>query len=792
MSNPTSDSSAALPPTSSDSSNTVPFFLNGAEHLTSKTFPVTSPGTNQYLYQSASAQTSDAEAAVAAAAAALPAWRALKPAKRAAILVKTAEIMNSRHAELAGYLTSETGAIPSWADFNLKITINILIASAARVHSVEGIIPTPAGEGSSALIVKEPFGVVLAIAPWNAPYILGVRAIAGPLVTGNTVVLKGPEVSPRVTWAIASCFHEAGLPHGVLNTLAHDPSDAPAVTAALIAHRDVKKINFTGSTGVGRIIGRLAGEHLKPVLLELGGKAPAIVWEDADLQLAAQECARGAFRNAGQICMSTERIVVHKAVSAAFESALRDAISNIFLIADAPALIASAAVTKNKKLVRDAVAQGARVIAGDPNADEASPTRMRPVVLGGLLVFGGENEHRTYLSDLIVFDLKTAHWTMPQTSGPKPKGRARHAAVLHEDKLFIVGGITGNDNYVLDDICYLDLKTFTWSRSWRFVGRFDHSVYIWNDRVWVFGGMGEDMDKTGDLWWLDLKGSPAFDSAPNVGIYDRNLGTNRAVGSPRPPYSLTQTPAVGTSGYAANSRTQQVNPPSFQMKTYAPPAPGTISSLKFVGGPSIPPQGSGIHFHVYSSGTLLDFVTPAVTTTSKECSLSALDLQTLRWQKLAEGREIFKSGYRWHYCTMNEDGTKAWLLGCPTDPPANDLGPNGFEEYLSDIMEIDLRKYGFLGNHLASEPVTQSRPTRAIDQPSRGLGADLASLFDQPPESGSGADFVITALAGGWPWDEESMPRSGEATPDQNWLAPGTHTSQPIHCFRAAAEGFGE
>lgn len=99
-----------------------------------------------------------------------------------------------------------------------------------------------------------------------------------------------------------------------------------------------------------------------------------------------------------------------------------------------------------------------------------------------LLVFGGENEHRTYLSDLIVFDLKTAHWTQPQVSGPIPKGRARHAAVLHEDKLFIVGGITGHDNYVLDDICYLDLKTFTWSRAWRFVSRFDHSAYIWYAR----------------------------------------------------------------------------------------------------------------------------------------------------------------------------------------------------------------------------------------------------------------------------------------------------------------------
>lgn len=96
-----------------------------------------------------------------------------------------------------------------------------------------------------------------------------------------------------------------------------------------------------------------------------------------------------------------------------------------------------------------------------------------------LLVFGGENEHRNYLSDLIILDLKTAHWRQPQVTGPIPKGRARHAAVVHADKLFIIGGITGVDNYVLDDICYLDLKTFVWSRSWRFVGRFDHTAHIW-------------------------------------------------------------------------------------------------------------------------------------------------------------------------------------------------------------------------------------------------------------------------------------------------------------------------
>ncbi|KAK0734356.1 hypothetical protein B0T26DRAFT_633992 [Lasiosphaeria miniovina] len=408
-----------------------------------------------------------------------------------------------------------------------------------------------------------------------------------------------------------------------------------------------------------------------------------------------------------------------------------------------------------------------------------------------LLVFGGENEHRTYLSDLIIFDLKTAHWTQPQVTGPIPKGRARHAAVLHEDKLFIVGGITGHDNYVLDDICYLDLKTFTWSRAWRFVGRFDHSAYIWGDRVWVFGGLSEDMDKVNDLWWLDLKGSPAFESPPQIGSLDRS-GMPRNATSPRPSYPVPQSPVVGSSGYAANSRTAQVNPPSFHLKTYAPPAPGAISSLRFVSGTNVPSQMQGVHFHVYSSGTLLDFVTPAATITSRECSLLALDLGALRWQKLAEGREIFKPGYRWHYCTMNDDGTKAWLLGCPTDPAAIDLGANGLEEYLSDIMEIDLRRYGFLGNNHAPEPRTDlvrpSSRTRHVEQSSKGLGSDLARLFNQPPESGSGTDFVVTALSRDYD-DEEIMGSalihpSDPADGDQTWLAPDVPTSPPIHVHR--------
>ncbi|KAI6354888.1 hypothetical protein MCOR25_008425 [Pyricularia grisea] len=413
-----------------------------------------------------------------------------------------------------------------------------------------------------------------------------------------------------------------------------------------------------------------------------------------------------------------------------------------------------------------------------------------------LLVFGGENEHRTYLSDLIIFDLKTAHWTQPQCSGPIPRGRARHAAILHEDKLFIVGGITGHDNHVLDDVCFLDLKTFTWSRSWRFVSRFDHSASIWNDRVWVYGGLSEEMNRTSELWWLDLKGSPAFETPPQVGTFDRSSLASRVSHSARPAtYSpLVQSPIVGTSGYAANSRTAQVNPPSFQLKSFAPIAPGTISSIKFHSGPIVPEQGTGYHFHVYSSGTLLDFLTPTTSSSSKDCSLSALDLNSLRWQKLAEGREIFKSGYRWHYCTLSEDGTKAWLLGCPSEQSALDLGANGLEEYLSDIMEVDLRRYGFLGNNMAPEPRAELlRPSsriRIVEQPSRGLGADLATLFNVPPEAGSGTDFVVTALADDC--EDESMVGSALVQPSDSssvggadsWLSPDAPTSSPIHVHR--------
>src|SRR5437764_3060851 len=165
----------------------------------------------------------------------------------------------------------------------------------------------------------------------NAPYILGLRACLQPLACGNTVVLKGPEFSPATFWAIASVLHEAGLPAGCLNTIYHRPGeDAVRVTNALIASSTVKKISFTGSTNVGSIIAGLAGKHLKPVLMELGGKAPSIVCEDANIGTAALQCALGSFLHSEQICMSAERILVHKNLVDKFTDVFKGAVNLFF------------------------------------------------------------------------------------------------------------------------------------------------------------------------------------------------------------------------------------------------------------------------------------------------------------------------------------------------------------------------------------------------------------------------------------------------------------------------------
>ncbi|EWZ51919.1 aldehyde dehydrogenase domain-containing protein [Fusarium oxysporum f. sp. albedinis] len=362
--------------------HTVPFLINGSDHTSERAVDVVSPASGEVVHRYHSADVKDANAAVEAAAEAFKSWRKTRPGERRDLFLKAAEIMEKRRDELRKYSMSETGSDATWADFDISTGISHLKEVAGRIGTLEGAIPTVSDPNTTALVLREPYGVVVAIAPWNAPYILGTRSVVFPMAAGNTVVFKASEVSPRTLWAIADVFREAGLPDGVLNVIFHERANAAAVTAALIEHPEVKKINFTGSTPVGRIIGKLAGENLKPVILELGGKAPAIVWEDADLDLAALQCTLGAFMNSGQVCMSTERILVHKNVKDEFEKKLSATIEQVFSSkGDAPILIASAPVAKNKALIKDAISKGASLVHGNPDVEESSKTRMRPIVV---------------------------------------------------------------------------------------------------------------------------------------------------------------------------------------------------------------------------------------------------------------------------------------------------------------------------------------------------------------------------------------------------------------------------
>ncbi|KAL6889375.1 Aldehyde/histidinol dehydrogenase [Trichoderma longibrachiatum] len=361
----------------------VPFFINGKDYHPERSFDVVSPLTGKVSYRCGAASVSDAAAAVDAAAAAFKTWRKTTPAYRRDVFLKAADLIQQKSGELADIMANETGATLPWALFNLKTAGELIRDAASRISAIEGSFPSLADPSSSGIVLREPYGVVLSIAPWNAPYILPTRSIVGPAAAGNTVVLKASEHAPACMKALISVFHEAGVPSGVINMIAHDRDTAADITTALIANPHVRKINFTGSTAVGRVIGRLAGEHLKPVILELGGKAPAIVWEDADLDLAAQQCAIGAFLHGGQICMSTEKIIVHSKVRPQFQEKLVAAVNEIFPPdGPAPVLINEAAVQRNRALVADAAAKGAAVILGDVHATESRAAELRPVVVG--------------------------------------------------------------------------------------------------------------------------------------------------------------------------------------------------------------------------------------------------------------------------------------------------------------------------------------------------------------------------------------------------------------------------
>lgn len=352
--------------------NTVSMLIDGKQVAARNgaTFERRNPLDGTVASRAPAACVEDAEAAVDAAARAFPVWSEFGPLKRRELLAKAAHALEGKADAFAAAMASETGASGQWAGFNVHLAAQGLLEAAAMTTQIGGELISSDVPGSLAMGVRQPAGVVLGIAPWNAPVILAVRAIALPLACGNTVVLKGSETCPATHGLIIEALQEAGLPAGAVNFVTNAPADAARIVEAMIAHPKVRRVNFTGSTRVGRLIAEQCARHLKPSVLELGGKAPFVVLDDADLDAAVNGALFGAFANSGQICMSTERIIVDEQIADAFVDRL-SARARALPLGDPrkePVVLGSvvdmSTVERCNALIDDALSRGATLVCG--------------------------------------------------------------------------------------------------------------------------------------------------------------------------------------------------------------------------------------------------------------------------------------------------------------------------------------------------------------------------------------------------------------------------------------------
>ncbi|QRM34061.1 aldehyde dehydrogenase [Microvirga sp. VF16] len=450
------------------SGTTVDLFINGqtVPSGSQRRFERRNPITGDVATIAAAAQVEDAIAAAASAAAAFPDWSETGPNARRALLLKAADALAGRAADFVASMTAEAGATEGWARFNVMLASSMLREAASLTTQISGEIIPSDKPGCLAMAVRQPVGVILGMAPWNAPVILGVRAIATALACGNTVVLKASELCPRTHTLIAQAFADAGFPKGVVNVISNAPDQASEIVNALIDHPAVARINFTGSTRVGRIIAQRAAAHLKPVLLELGGKAPLLVLDDADLDEAVKAAAFGAFFNQGQICMSTERIVVDNAVADEFIA--KFSAKGTVLVAGDPregktplgSIVDPGAASCIQALVDDAVDQGATLHQAGQRVGTLMPAAILDHVIPKMRIYGEESfgpvvtvvrvngeEEAIRVANDTEYGLSAAVFTKDITRGLRVAKRIKsgichiNGATVHDEAQMPFGGV---------------------------------------------------------------------------------------------------------------------------------------------------------------------------------------------------------------------------------------------------------------------------------------------------------------------------------------------------------------
>lgn len=424
------------------------------------------PLTGEVVFSATAMRAADMPVIAARAAAAFPAWAEQGPNARRAILIKVADALWARKDAFVAAMIAETGATAGFAMFNIDLAATVVREAAAITTQITGEVIPSDKPGCIALALKKPVGVILGIAPWNGPIVLAVRAIAVPLACGNTVILKASETCPETHRLVFEAFVEAGFPDGVVNLVTNAPADAAEVVGALIDAPEVKRINFTGSTAVGRIVARRAAEHLKPVLLELGGKAPLIVLADADLDEAVRAAAFGAFMNQGQICMPTERIIVVDAVAEAFAAKFAAKAGTMAAgdprEGEAPlgAVVDGRTVRHVNSLIDDATAKGATVIAGGKADSVIMPATVVDGVTAAMDIYTDESfgpivaiirardaEHAVALANDSQYGLSASVFTRDITLGLSIARRIQsgichvNGPTIHDEPQMPFGGV---------------------------------------------------------------------------------------------------------------------------------------------------------------------------------------------------------------------------------------------------------------------------------------------------------------------------------------------------------------
>ncbi|MET3514848.1 succinate-semialdehyde dehydrogenase/glutarate-semialdehyde dehydrogenase [Pseudacidovorax sp. 1753] len=332
-----------------------------------KTLDVINPATGQPIGKVAHAGKEDLDRALAAAQKGFEAWRFMPAHERAALMRKAAGLVRERANEIAPLLTQEQGKPLAEARIEVVAAADIIEWFADEGRRVYGRIVPSRNLAAQSLVIKEPVGPVAAFTPWNFPINQVVRKLGAALAAGCSFLVKAPEETPASPAALIKAFVDAGVPAGVVGLVFGDPAE---ISSYLIPHPVIRKITFTGSTPVGKQLAAMAGQHMKRATMELGGHAPVIVADDADIALAVKAAGAAKFRNAGQVCISPTRFLVHNSIKAEFTAALVKHAQGLKVgdgLAEGTSmgpLANSRRLTAMANVVQDARAKGAKVVAG--------------------------------------------------------------------------------------------------------------------------------------------------------------------------------------------------------------------------------------------------------------------------------------------------------------------------------------------------------------------------------------------------------------------------------------------